>query len=63
MIAAAPQPASAKVLTDEEIEALGHRIASVYTHRSDPTSHSYGFVRHTLIDFARAVLAAREGIE
>ena len=46
-------------LTDEEIETLAHRMATKYTHRSDPTSHSYGFVRHTLIDFARKILEAQ----
>lgn len=45
-------------LTDDEIAAIGHRKASTYAHRSDPTSHAYGFVRHTLIDFARAIEAA-----
>ena len=45
-------------LTDEQNEAIGHRKASTYTHRSDPTSHAYGFVRYTLIDFARQVEAA-----
>jgi hypothetical protein len=52
----APQ---AQPLTDEEIETLAHRTATKYTHRSDPTSHSYGFVRHTLIDFARKILEAQ----
>lgn len=42
-------------LTDAEIETIAHRTASKYTHRSDPTQHSYGFVRHTLIDFVRKV--------
>lgn len=45
-------------MTDDEIAALAHRMASAYTHRSDPTSHAYGFVRHTLIDFSRALMAA-----
>jgi hypothetical protein len=40
-------------MTDDDIEALGHRMATKYTHRSDPVYHSYGFVKHTLIDFAR----------
>jgi hypothetical protein len=43
------------LLTDAEIETIAHRTASKYTHRSDPAYHSYGFVRHTLIDFARKV--------
>jgi len=45
-------------LSDDNIAAIGHRMASTYTHRSDPTSHAYGFVRHTLIAFARAIEAA-----
>lgn len=55
---AAPQPTE---LTDAAILDIAHRKASKYTHRSDPTSHSYGFVAHTLLDFARAVLAAQKG--
>ena len=42
-------------LKDYQIVAFGHRIASTYAHRSDPTRHSYGFLNHTLIDFARAI--------
>ena len=44
-------------MTDGEITMTGHRIASKYTHRSDPTSHSYGFVKNTLIAFVREVEA------
>jgi len=47
-------------LTEDDIAAIGHRMASTYTHRSDPTSHAYGFVRHTLIAFARAIESAHE---
>ena len=47
-----------KELTDDEIMALAHRKATTYTHRSDPTSHGYGFVKHTMLDFARAIEAA-----
>ena len=47
-----------QVMSDAEITALAHRMASTYTHRTDPTSHAFGFVRHTLIDFSRALLAA-----
>lgn len=47
-------------MTDDEIEKIAHRQASVYKHRSDPSECSYGFMRHTLIDFARAILAAHE---
>lgn len=46
-----------QLLTDATILALAHRKASTYTHRSDPTSHAYGFVAHTLLDFARAIEA------
>jgi hypothetical protein len=49
-------------MTDEEIIQTGHRMASKYTHRSDPTSHAYGFVKHTLIAFVRAV-EAHHGIK
>ena len=42
-------------LTDERILELAHRIATKYTHRSDPTYCSYGFVKHTMLDFARAI--------
>jgi len=42
-------------MTDERILELAHRIATKYTHRSDPTYCSYGFVKHTMIDFARAI--------
>ena len=47
---------TAPAISDAEILALAHRIATKYTHRSDPTSHSYGFMQNTLIQFARAVL-------
>ena len=49
-----------KPLSDAEIEAMAHRMASTYAHRTDPTSHAYGFVRHTLINFVRAVEAAHK---
>lgn len=42
-------------MTDQEILAIAHRTATVYRHRSDPESPSYGFVNHTIIDFARKV--------
>ena len=42
-------------LSEERIIELGHRMATKYTHRSDPTSHAYGFVKHTLVDFVRAI--------
>jgi hypothetical protein len=50
-------------LTDEDIVALAHRSATQYTHRSDQAYHSYGFVRHTLIDFVRKVEARMKGVE
>ena len=40
-------------MTDEQILEIAHRTASTYAHRSDPTQHSYGFVKHTLLDFVR----------
>jgi hypothetical protein len=46
-------------MTDEQIVEIAHRRATKYTHRSDPESHAYGFVKHTLIDFARAIESAR----
>ena len=42
-------------MTDEDILDFGHRIATKYTHRSDPISPVYGFLNHTLIDFVRAI--------
>ena len=45
-------------LSEQEILDIAHGKASKYTHRSDPTSHSYGFVKHTLLDFVNAILAA-----
>lgn len=55
----AAQAQPARVLTDAEIIAIGHRKATKYTHRSAPEFCSYGFVDYTLIDFARAILAAQ----
>jgi hypothetical protein len=49
--------------TDEEILALAHRTAATYTHRSDPKYHSYGFGQHTLLDFARKLLANHSGVD
>ena len=45
------------MVTDLEITELAHRTASRYTHRSDPTYHAYTFLPHTLLDFARKLLA------
>lgn len=45
-------------MTDEEILAVAHRTATIYRHRSEPESPSYGFVNHTMIDFARKISQA-----
>jgi hypothetical protein len=51
--------AEAKPLTDEQIEAIGHRKAWRYKHSSDPAhSSTYTFNRVCLLDFARAAIAA-----
>ncbi len=42
-------------MTDQEILDIAYRTATVYRHRSDPDSPSYGFVNHTVIDFGRKV--------
>lgn len=42
-------------MTDQEILAIAHRTAAVYRHRSDPNFPSYGFLNHTIIDFARRI--------
>jgi len=56
---AAPAPAP---LTDEQIEAIGHRKAWRYKHSSDPAhSSTYTFNRTCLLDFARAAIAASKG--
>lgn len=56
----APQ---ARELTDENVLALAHRTATTYAHRSDPKYHSYSFVPHTLLDFARALLAKQKELK
>lgn len=45
-------------VSDERILEIAHRTATRYTHRSDPKEHSYGFMAHSLLDFARKVIAA-----
>jgi len=44
-------------MPDDEIVTIAHRTASTYAHRSDPTTHSYGFMKHTLVDFVRKIEA------
>lgn len=51
----AQQPRKAVKLTTDEYTALAHRIASKYTHRSDPAFTGYTFLPHTLEQFVRAV--------
>lgn len=58
---AAPTQAQEVALDDAEILALAHRKATTYAHRSDPRYYSYGFVPHSLLDFARALLKAQKG--
>lgn len=48
-------------LSDELILQYGHRIASKYWHSwGGPGGHRYELQPHTLIQFARAVIAAHE---
>jgi len=42
-------------LTNEEYVDLAHRIASKYTHRTDPTFTAYTFLPHTLEQFVRSI--------
>ena len=42
-------------LTDEAYMDLAHRIASKYTHRTDPTFTAYTFLPHTLEQFVRSI--------
>lgn len=53
-IALYTRPAPLRELTDDDIVELAHRVASKYT-------HSYGFVKHTLVDFVRKVEAHIKG--
>ena len=54
--AALEQPAVEPVpLTTEEYTALAHRIASKYTHSSDPRRIEYTFLPHTLEQFVLAI--------
>lgn len=45
-------------LSEDEYTALAHRIASKYTHRSDPAFTAYTFLPHTLGQFVDAVQSA-----
>lgn len=42
-------------VTTEQFTSLAHRIASKYTHRSDPMFVAYTFLPHTLEQFVRAL--------
>lgn len=55
---AVSQPGQAVELSQQEAEALAHRRASRYTHRSEPSYVAYTFLPHTLMDFVRDVIAA-----
>lgn len=58
----AAAPAAPAPLTDEQIEAIGHRKAWRYKHSSDPAhSSTYTFNRVCLLDFARAAIEASKG--
>ena len=48
-------------LTQAQVEAFAHRRATKYTHRSNPTYHSYAFVPHTLMDFVGDIERAARG--
>lgn len=53
-----PQPAAPQTrqpLTTEQYTQLAHRIASRYSHRSDPQFIAYTFLPHTLEQFVRAI--------
>lgn len=49
---------STSPVSQADAEALAHRIATTYTHRSAPGYSSYAFMPHTLMDFVRAIEAA-----
>lgn len=53
---AAPQPR--QPLTTEQYTKLAHRIASRYSHRSEPQFIAYTFLPQTLEQFVRAIEAA-----
>jgi hypothetical protein len=56
--APAPAPAQEVGLTEGEIQALGHRIATTYRHDEDGFRRQYAFNIYTLVDFANAIIAA-----
>ena len=49
---------STSPISQADAEALAHRIATTYTHRSAPGYSSYAFMPHALMDFVRAIEAA-----
>ena len=49
---------STSPISQADAEALAHRIATTYTHRSAPGYSCYAFMPHTLMDFVRAIEAA-----
>ena len=53
-------PPRREPLTTEKYTELAHRIASKYTHRSDPAFTGYTFLPHTLEQFVRSVEAAHQ---
>lgn len=55
--ALAAQPAASAEPSDEEIEALAHRVCTKYTHADDPSARRYEFGMLTLRQFARALLS------
>ncbi len=56
-----PQGEDAPTLTDEQIADIAHRAAWRYRHSPSHADVRYEFSPHTLIDFARAVIAATKG--
>ena len=52
------KPAQEVGLTEGEIQALGHRIATTYRHDEDGFRRQYAFNIYTLVDFANAIIAA-----
>lgn len=48
-------------MSQAEAEALAHRRASKYAHRSEPEYIAYTFLPHTLMDFVRDVEAHIKG--
>lgn len=56
--AVANQPPPRQPLTVETFTKLAHRMATKYTHRSDPSFAWYAFLPHTLEQFVRAIEAA-----